>query len=84
MVLAHARAAEMAMLTENAFRDVNIAFANELAMVCEDLNIDVWSVIRAANLHPRVNILQRARALAGTASPLIPGSSSTKRPIRPI
>lgn len=65
MIVAHARAAEMSKLTENAFRDVNIAFANELSMICEELDIDVWSVIRAANLHPRVNILQPGAGVGG-------------------
>lgn len=65
MIVAHARAAEMSKLTENAFRDVNIAFANELSMICDELDIDVWSVIRAANLHPRVNILQPGAGVGG-------------------
>lgn len=65
MVVAKARAAEMSKLTENAFRDVNIAFANELSMICDELDIDVWSVIRAANLHPRVNILQPGAGVGG-------------------
>ena len=57
----------MAKLVENTFRDVNIAFANELASVCEAMGLDVWEVIRLANKHPRVNVLQpgpgRRRAL---------------------
>lgn len=65
MIVAHARAAEMSKLAENAFRDVNIAFANELSMICDELDIDVWSVIRAANLHPRVNILQPGSGVGG-------------------
>lgn len=65
MIVAHARAAEMSKLTENAFRDVNIAFANELSMICDELSIDVWSVIQAANLHPRVNILQPGAGVGG-------------------
>lgn len=48
--------AEMVKLMENTYRDVNIALANELALVCEKLGIDAWEVIRLANLHPRVNI----------------------------
>jgi UDP-N-acetyl-D-mannosaminuronic acid dehydrogenase len=72
MVVAHARAAEMSKLTENAFRDVNIAFANELSMVCEELGIDVWSVIRSANLHPRVNILQPGAGVGGHCIPVDP------------
>lgn len=65
MIVAHARSAEMSKLTENAFRDVNIAFANELSMICDELDIDVWSVIRAANLHPRVKILQPGAGVGG-------------------
>ena len=52
-----AASAEMAKLVENAYRDVNIAFANELSLICERLRLDVWEVIRLANHHPRVNIL---------------------------
>lgn len=48
----------MAKLTENSFRDVNIAFANELSILCDKFGIDVWELIRLANRHPRVNILQ--------------------------
>jgi UDP-N-acetyl-D-mannosaminuronic acid dehydrogenase len=72
IVLARARAAEMSKLTENAFRDVNIAFANELSMICEELDIDVWSVIRSANLHPRVNILQPGAGVGGHCIPVDP------------
>jgi UDP-N-acetyl-D-mannosaminuronic acid dehydrogenase len=57
--------AEMAKLTENSFRDVNIAFANELSMICDHLKIDVWELIRLANLHPRVNILQPGPGVGG-------------------
>ncbi|GEM47595.1 UDP-N-acetyl-D-mannosamine dehydrogenase [Deinococcus cellulosilyticus] len=60
-----ARTAEMTKLTENSFRDVNIAFANELAMVCEELNVNVWDVIAMANLHPRVNILRPGPGVGG-------------------
>lgn len=59
------RVAEMAKLTENSFRDVNIAFANELSLVCEDLDIDVWELIRLANRHPRVDILQPGPGVGG-------------------
>lgn len=72
MILSHARVAEMSKLTENAFRDVNIAFANELSMVCEELDINVWSVIEAANLHPRVNILQPGAGVGGHCIPVDP------------
>lgn len=59
------RAAEMAKLTENSFRDVNIAFANELSMICDKLNMDVWELVRLANRHPRVNILQPGPGVGG-------------------
>jgi len=57
-VVTNARTAEMCKLTENSFRDVNIAFANELSLICADQGINVWELIRLANRHPRVNILQ--------------------------
>ena len=57
--------AEMAKLVENSFRDVNIAFANELSMICADLGIDVWELIALANRHPRVNILQPGPGVGG-------------------
>ncbi len=60
-----ARTAEMVKLTENSFRDVNIAFANELSLICDDLNIDVWELISLANRHPRVNILQPGPGVGG-------------------
>ena len=55
-IITNARTAELAKLTENSFRDANIAFANELSMICDDLDINVWSLIELANRHPRVNI----------------------------
>jgi len=64
-ILTDARTAEMAKLTENTFRDVNIAFANELSLVCDNLNIDVWELIQLANRHPRVNILQPGPGVGG-------------------
>ena len=57
--------AEMAKLAENSFRDVNIAFANELSMICAELGIDVWELIALANRHPRVNILQPGPGVGG-------------------
>ncbi len=60
-----ARVAEMVKLAENAFRDVNIAFANELSLVSDKLGIDVWDVIRLANRHPRVNILSPGPGVGG-------------------
>lgn len=61
----NARTAEMAKLTENAFRDVNIAFANELSLICDRIGIDVWDLIDLANHHPRVNILQPGPGVGG-------------------
>ena len=61
----HARAAEMIKLSENAFRDVNIAFANELSQVAEKLDIDIWEVIKLANKHPRVDILKPGPGVGG-------------------
>ena len=63
--LTDARTAEMAKLTENSFRDVNIAFANELSMICDRLKIDVWELISLANRHPRVKILQPGPGVGG-------------------
>jgi UDP-N-acetyl-D-mannosaminuronic acid dehydrogenase len=60
-----ARAAEMVKLVENSFRDVNIAFANELSVIAEGMDIDVWEVIRLANRHPRVNILSPGPGVGG-------------------
>lgn len=60
-----ARTAELAKLTENSFRDVNIAFANELSMICDALGIDVWELIHLANRHPRVNILRPGPGVGG-------------------
>ncbi|MCB1738307.1 MAG: UDP-N-acetyl-D-mannosamine dehydrogenase [Gammaproteobacteria bacterium] len=64
-IITDARTAEMAKLTENAFRDVNIAFANELSLICDRLGIDVWELIDLANRHPRVNILQPGPGVGG-------------------
>jgi UDP-N-acetyl-D-mannosaminuronic acid dehydrogenase len=59
------RTAELTKLTENSFRDVNIAFANELSLICDKHNIDVWELIKLANRHPRVNILQPGPGVGG-------------------
>jgi len=59
------RTAEMCKLTENSFRDVNIAFANELSMICAKEGINVWNLIQLANRHPRVNILQPGAGVGG-------------------
>lgn len=64
-VITSARTAEMAKLTENASRDVGIAFANELSLICDETNIDVWELISLANRHPRVNILQPGPGVGG-------------------
>ena len=59
------KTAELAKLTENSFRDTNIAFANELSLICAELDIDVWDLIKLANRHPRVNILQPGPGVGG-------------------
>ena len=64
-VVTDSRSAEMTKLVENAYRDVNIAFANELSMVADKMGLDVWEVIRLANRHPRVNILTPGPGVGG-------------------
>lgn len=64
-VVTNARTAEMVKLTENASRDVSIGFANELSIICDKINIDVWELISLANRHPRVNILQPGPGVGG-------------------
>ncbi|MBQ4834147.1 UDP-N-acetyl-D-mannosamine dehydrogenase [Pseudoalteromonas sp. MMG010] len=64
-ITTHARTAELAKLTENSFRDVNIAFANELSVICDKLKINVWELIKLANRHPRVNILSPGPGVGG-------------------
>ncbi|QWF19537.1 UDP-N-acetyl-D-mannosamine dehydrogenase [Lysobacter capsici] len=64
-IVTNARTAEMCKLTENAFRDVNIAFANELSIICDKLGINVWDLVGLANRHPRVNILQPGPGVGG-------------------
>jgi len=61
----NARTAEMAKLTENSFRDVNIAFANELSILCDKFDIDVWELIKLTNRHPRVNVLKPGAGVGG-------------------
>ena len=61
----NAQTAELVKLTENASRDINIAFANELSVICDKLDIDVWELINLANRHPRVNILQPGPGVGG-------------------
>jgi UDP-N-acetyl-D-mannosaminuronic acid dehydrogenase len=64
-IATNSRTAEMSKLTENASRDVSIAFANELSILCDKMDIDVWELISLANRHPRVNILQPACGVGG-------------------
>ena len=64
-VVTDSRSAEMTKLVENAYRDVNIAFANELSIVADKMGLDVWEVIRLANRHPRVNILTPGPGVGG-------------------
>lgn len=74
------RTAEMCKLTENSFRDVNIAFANELSIICSQLNINVWELIRLANHHPRVNILQPGPGVGGHCIAVDPWFIISKTP----
>ena len=60
-----AKTAELAKIAENSFRDVNIAFANQLSLICQDLGIDVWRLVELANHHPRVNILNPGPGVGG-------------------
>ena len=64
-IVTNARTAEMAKLSENAYRDVNIAFANELSMICDENNINVRELIKLTNLHPRVNVLSPGAGVGG-------------------
>jgi UDP-N-acetyl-D-mannosaminuronic acid dehydrogenase len=64
-LLTNADTAELVKLAENAYRDINIAFANEMSLVCDELDINVWDMIDLANLHPRVNILQPGPGVGG-------------------
>lgn len=74
------RTAEMCKLTENSFRDVNIAFANELSIICDKLDINVWELIRLANRHPRVNILQPGPGVGGHCIAVDPWFIVSKTP----
>jgi len=65
VVVTDSKTAEMSKLVENSFRDVNIAFANELSIICEEADINVWELINIANRHPRVNILQPGCGVGG-------------------
>ncbi|SER65199.1 UDP-N-acetyl-D-mannosamine dehydrogenase [Halopseudomonas bauzanensis] len=79
-VITNARTAEMCKLTENSFRDVNIAFANELSIICDKLEINVWELIRLANRHPRVNILQPGPGVGGHCIAVDPWFIVSKTP----
>lgn len=79
-VISNARTAEMCKLTENSFRDVNIAFANELSIICGKLDINVWELIRLANRHPRVNILQPGPGVGGHCIAVDPWFIVSKTP----
>jgi len=79
-VITNAHTAEMCKLTENSFRDVNIAFANELSIICDRLDIDVWELIRLANRHPRVNILQPGPGVGGHCIAVDPWFIVSKTP----
>ncbi|HCL3575231.1 TPA: UDP-N-acetyl-D-mannosamine dehydrogenase [Pseudomonas aeruginosa] len=78
--ITNARTAEMCKLTENSFRDVNIAFANELSIICDKLDINVWELIRLANRHPRVNILQPGPGVGGHCIAVDPWFIVSKTP----
>ena len=74
------RTAEMCKLIENSYRDVNIAFANEISMICESLDINVWELIKLANRHPRVNILQPGPGVGGHCIAVDPWFIVAKNP----
>lgn len=79
-VITNARTAEMAKLTENSSRDVQIAFANELSIICDKLDINVWELIKLANRHPRVNILQPGPGVGGHCIAVDPWFIVSKTP----
>ena len=79
-ITTNARTAEMCKLTENSFRDVNIAFANELSMIADKLDINVWELIKLANRHPRVNILQPGPGVGGHCIAVDPWFIVSKTP----
>ncbi|WP_273858898.1 UDP-N-acetyl-D-mannosamine dehydrogenase [Photobacterium sp. GSS17] len=79
-VITNARTAEMAKLTENSSRDVQIAFANELSVICDKLDINVWELIALANRHPRVNILQPGPGVGGHCIAVDPWFIVSKTP----
>ncbi len=79
-VVTTARTAEMCKLTENSFRDVNIAFANELSIICGKLGVNVWELIKLANRHPRVKILQPGPGVGGHCIAVDPWFIVSKTP----
>jgi UDP-N-acetyl-D-mannosaminuronic acid dehydrogenase len=79
-VVTNCRTAEMCKLTENSFRDVNIAFANELSVICDKLDISVWELIALASRHPRVNILQPGPGVGGHCIAVDPWFIVSKTP----
>ncbi|QIR15098.1 UDP-N-acetyl-D-mannosamine dehydrogenase [Shewanella aestuarii] len=79
-IVTNARTAEMAKLTENSSRDVSIAFANELSLICDELDINVWELISLANRHPRVNILQPGPGVGGHCIAVDPWFIVSKTP----
>ena len=79
-VITNARTAELAKLTENSCRDVQIAFANELSVICDQLDIDVWELISLANRHPRINILQPGPGVGGHCIAVDPWFIVSKTP----
>ncbi|MEI2267663.1 UDP-N-acetyl-D-mannosamine dehydrogenase [Erwinia sp. CGal63] len=81
-VVTNSRTAEMCKLTENSFRDVNIAFANELSLICADQGISVWELIALANRHPRVNILQPGPGVGGHCIAVDPWFIVAQNPVQ--
>ena len=81
-VITNSRTAEMCKLTENSFRDVNIAFANELSLICADQGISVWELISLANRHPRVNILQPGPGVGGHCIAVDPWFIVAQNPVQ--
>ncbi|MCO7188724.1 MULTISPECIES: UDP-N-acetyl-D-mannosamine dehydrogenase [unclassified Pseudoalteromonas] len=79
-IITDSRTAEMAKLTENSSRDVQIAFANELSLICDEINVDVWELIKLANRHPRVNILQPGPGVGGHCIAVDPWFIISKSP----
>ena len=79
-IITNSRTAEMVKLTENSCRDVQLAFANELSIICDNLNIDVWELISLANRHPRINILNPGPGVGGHCIAVDPWFIVSKSP----